>query len=222
MGRQRYRVSNDPYFPAFVAGAGVGAIIAYANMFLAFAEVFVVGAILGGLSTYYFLKRRQLDTEIAKAKSDKGSVIYLPGSAYYFFLKKVLQDARTRILVGMYVIYLGERVSELIRIISESRAKEKLVAVEDLKDSKNREVVLTLRKMGIDARIAPGRNTQHMKVVVVDDWVIIGSHDWTESALKQNDEMSIAVRNKTIADKVSEDIRRIAKGEKVGKYETFI
>ena len=61
-----------------------------------------------------------------------------------------------------------------------------------------------------------GGNVQHLKVVVADDWVVIGSHNWTDRALSQNDEISIAIRDPVTADVAYHDILNVARGLRVG------
>jgi len=138
-------------------------------------------------------------------------------------LLDALRSARERIGVAMYVVKRGRFVDELIKALRDSPAGTKVVVLESHDRgeflSSNKEVVEYLRRYGVDARLAPGRNVQHLKLVVVDDWVVIGSHNWTDRALTSNDEVSIAVRDRAIADMAFEDIKRVYRGERIGGIE---
>lgn len=64
---------------------------------------------------------------------------------------------------------------------------------------------------GVDARYASGGNLLHQKVVVIDDdTCLVGSHNWSDSALKFNHEVSELVRSKTQAKRMRERIAGIA------------
>lgn len=146
--------------------------------------------------------------------------VYLPGPVYLPVVEDLIRSAQERVGIAMYVVKPGRLVQRLIDAVVESRATTKLVVLESEDRGErlveNREVVDYLRRHGVDARLAPGRNTQHLKVVVADDWVVIGSHNWTDRALSSNDEVSIAIRDRELADRAMNDILRIARGEKIG------
>ena len=179
-----------------------------------------MGAILGFSigSIYKTLLDRDIQVVEVIRDSDYGSVVYLPGSSYHRFVTKLIEEAAERVYVAVYVASIGPRSKQLLDAVVKSSAREKLVVLESERDapgSQNREVVEYLRKRGVEAMLAPGRNTQHLKLVVADDWVVVGSHNWTERALARNDEVSIAIRSRRLAERAIEDIKKVAKGEKI-------
>lgn len=59
----------------------------------------------------------------------------------------------------------------------------------------NKEVVDYLKSAGVDAKLDSARFKTHDKLVIIDDEVIfIGNHNWTLSALKYNNEVSVRIK----------------------------
>lgn len=158
----------------------------------------------------------------AKPRASTGCVeaTYLPGPAYLGFVRDLILRAERRVAVAMYVVKRGRLVDELLAALTRSRAREKLVVLESRDVGgpmrSNAEVVEWLRRRGVNAVLARGSNVQHLKLVVVDDWVVVGSHNWTDRALSRNDEVSIAIRDPAIADAAYRDVTNVARGIRVG------
>lgn len=54
---------------------------------------------------------------------------------------------------------------------------------------------------GIDVQMDNDTDTDHMKIVMIDGYLVyVGSHNWSESALYHNNEMSVKVTNEEVAD----------------------
>ena len=197
-----------------VSGLATGFILGY--MFSAFDPVdtfflFLVGLVTGAL----VCNIRRLNLVVVRLGDH---VVYLPGRAYLDFVRRLIRGARRRVYVAMFAATLSPSPRELIGAVAESRAREKLVVLEagdSAPLSDNERVIEYLRTRGVKAVLAPGGNTQHLKLVVADDWVIVGSHNWTERALARNDEVSIAIRSRKLAERAIEDIKKVAKGEKI-------
>ena len=62
-----------------------------------------------------------------------------------------------------------------------------------------------LARVGVNATWDPGGVRTHCKLVVIDRYlVLLGSHNWTESALSYNHETSVLIRSEEAAE---EEIR---------------
>lgn len=199
---------------AAVSGLAVGFVLGHAfstsDVFGA-VSLFLIGVVAGAL----IRNVRRLNFVVVRLGDH---VVYLPGRAYLDFMRRLIRGARKRVYVAMFAATLSPSPRALIDAVAESRAREKLVVLETGDSaplSDNERVVEYLRARGVKAVLAPGGNTQHLKLVVVDDWVVIGSHNWTERALTQNDEVSVAIRSKRLAERAARDVKRVARGEKL-------
>ena len=68
-----------------------------------------------------------------------------------------------------------------------------------------------LKSHGVDVHIFTLRETMHAKVVVVDSKIVVfGSHNWSESALVYNHEVSIFIRSLTFAKELASYIENLA------------
>jgi phosphatidylserine/phosphatidylglycerophosphate/cardiolipin synthase-like enzyme len=68
-----------------------------------------------------------------------------------------------------------------------------------------------LRRAGIEVRMESPSTRSHMKVVVVDGrYVLLGSHNFTQSAFRYNRELSIMTESPCLARKVIQYLRGVA------------
>ena len=124
---------------------------------------------------------------------------------YYRSLINDLKNAKEKILVAMYsMIYDPDDpfdwANDLIRELV--KAEERGVNVEVILEyrthngymDENLEAYHYLREHGVDVRLDRDKDTDHMKLVVIDGEIIyVGSHNWTEAALYYNHETSIRI-----------------------------
>ena len=69
----------------------------------------------------------------------------------------------------------------------------------------NKKTADLLRSQGIKVKTLPGARVVHAKIIIADDFsAIIGSHNWTESSLTRNFELSIITREKRIVVETTE------------------
>ena len=64
----------------------------------------------------------------------------------------------------------------------------------------NKGMIEYLKKGGIEAKFDSGKKTLHVKLIIIDDSVIIGSTNLGFSALERNNEASVLIRNKESAE----------------------
>ena len=126
------------------------------------------------------------------------------------YTKRVLpliSKANESVLVIMYVAkYDPDDPADPANDILEAlvNASERGVSVRVILEgdvSTNNETARFLSSHGVDVRYDPDGITTHSKLVVIDgEFVVLGSHNWTESALAYNHETSILLKSEKIAD----------------------
>lgn len=136
---------------------------------------------------------------------------------------KAVREARQSIDVVMYLVSLspGDVDTAVYRLINEliKAHKRGLVVTVILDqnyglDDKNILCFKVLKDAGITVFYDDPRIITHSKVIVVDsEIVIIGSANWTESAVRRNYETNILVKSKKIAEILLEDFSKIQKNK---------
>lgn len=67
-----------------------------------------------------------------------------------------------------------------------------------------------LKSQGIEVKLDYGHDTDHMKLVIIDNKIVyIGSHNWSESALYYNHEISVRIVSESLAKKAKEYFYRL-------------
>jgi len=119
---------------------------------------------------------------------------------YYRALLSILRNANKSIYVVMYVVKYDPRepndpVNTLLRILANmsSRGLDVRVVVDDETYNSYPETVEFLKSSGVAVKLDESKSrTTHAKIVIVDNaTAVLGSHNWTESALAYNREASI-------------------------------
>ena len=139
------------------------------------------------------------------------SVELLPDEEYYRKAISAIENSRESVYVMMFLMKYDpgdsfDWANDLIRALVSARRRgvEVHVLLEDSLDD-NRAAYEYLRSNGVDVSFDSPQTTLHAKVIVIDgEIVFIGSHNWSESALYWNHEMSVRIYSKEIAEKVIE------------------
>lgn len=148
-------------------------------------------------------------TSLKKAIST--SIILLPDREYYPMAKKLIERANKTILVAIYVIKYDPReendpVNVLLRelVKAKKRGLDVRVLVDDATQRSYKQTIKFLRDNGVLVRLdESSRITTHVKLVIVDHkYLLIGSHNWTESALSYNHEYSALIISPDLAKNV--------------------
>ena len=131
---------------------------------------------------------------------------------YFQIAKKMIQEAKSTIQVmmfemGYYEKYAGTPSNLLIKELID--AKKRGVKVEvilevkegaDRTTERNRHTGKILSNGGVEVIYDPLFKTTHTKLMVVDGHLtLMGSTNWTHSALTNNNEVSVLVRSKEVA-----------------------
>jgi len=179
--------------------------------------VFVLGVIIG-----YFIavqvSQSPLQPSTRGILVPENNVLFLPDDAYYGNLTWYLDRANKSVYVVMYVVkYDTSQYNDPVNVIlrklvdlHKSGVNVKVVVDDETKNSYP-ETINYLVGNGVPIRLdeSQGRTT-HCKIVVIDDqYVFIGSHNWTESALKYNHETTLLVNSSELASQVEKYIESI-------------
>jgi len=137
---------------------------------------------------------------------------------YYEKLLELLDRANRSVYVIMYVAkYDPKEVGDPVNVILEklsrlnSRGVEVRVVLDDETYRSYSETVNYLKSSGIGVKLDPSSGvTTHAKVVVIDGWVVfVGSHNWTESALTRNNEVSVIIYSEEVARRLLEYFEKL-------------
>lgn len=119
---------------------------------------------------------------------------------YYRTLPSILGNAKKSIYVVMYVVKYDPRepddpVNMLLETLvnMSSRGLDVRVVVDDETYTSYPETIEFLKNSGVFLKLDEYKSrTTHAKIVIVDnETAVLGSHNWTESALTNNHEASI-------------------------------
>ncbi len=146
-----------------------------------------------------------------KIITQPGRIIVLADKEYYETLTSLIQHAHQSIDLTMFifkttkspknkaVLLAGELVKAAKRRVRVRVILEKSDYDESL-NRENRRVGRKLRKKGIKVIFDSPETTTHAKLVVIDNrYCLVGSHNFTHSALAYNHELSLLVDSRTLA-----------------------
>ncbi len=81
-------------------------------------------------------------------------------------------------------------------------------------ERKSREAYELLRKKGVPVYYDDKERITHDKILVIDNYVtIVGSTNWTYSALKKNHEASVLIKSQSVAEAFLEKLKTISKSQ---------
>jgi phosphatidylserine/phosphatidylglycerophosphate/cardiolipin synthase-like enzyme len=148
-------------------------------------------------------------------------VAFLGNEDYFEALMAHLSRAKHEVVVSMFLFAPGEhennRANQVLAALAEAAKRGVRVRVfldqseqEDFSTEANRSAAAALRQHGVAVRFdSPGRTT-HTKLVVIDRrYVFIGSHNWTHSALRHNNEASVLIDSPKMAREILAYVQRI-------------
>ena len=143
-----------------------------------------------------------------------GQIIVLADREYYDTLTSLIQHARQRIDMTMFIFKTTSsprnRAVLLVKELGRAAARKTRIRVilekSDYDDNLNKEnskVAKKLRKKGIKVIFDSPKTTTHAKLVVVDRrYCLVGSHNLTHSALAYNHELSLLVDSRDLAEEL--------------------
>ncbi len=145
-----------------------------------------------------------------------GQVMLLADREFFPVLFSLIGSAHHSVDVGMYLFKLGKgknnKTTRLLREMRRIRARGIMVRVmleesdyNDKLNHENHQTATRLRRAGIMVKFDRPRPTTHVKTVVIDRrYTFLGSHNFTNSALGRNHELSLLIDDRTLAAQVSD------------------
>jgi len=142
----------------------------------------------------------------------------LENGAYGFALINQIHHAKRRIICAFYLFKITESPRNLPRtvagelIAAQRRGVDVTVILEGGKpiEKENRTATRLLAQGGVRVIFAPAGVTTHAKAISIDDrFVLIGSHNLTQSALSRNNELSLMVDSPQLAAQVRRYLERL-------------
>lgn len=130
---------------------------------------------------------------------------------YVRVVERLVNESQQRVFVLMYVVHLDDDgpVQRLMQALASavSRGVQVRVALDAGKDrlsgapdDKNNAAVTWLRAHQVPVILDEFERTSHSKILVIDGrWVVLGSHNWTRSAIMSNREASVLMDDRRLA-----------------------
>jgi len=134
---------------------------------------------------------------------------------YYPEVLDLIRNAEKSIYLVMYGIQLkGRDEKDMVNTLLEEliEAKRRGVRVKVILETSgkeewgeyvteiNEEVMRVLKSEGIQVHLDDKKITTHAKVLVVDDEItVLGSHNWTFAAFERNNESSVKITSRPVA-----------------------
>ena len=157
--------------------------------------------------------------------SGDGRLRLLEDGNYFPALMRAVDGAKSEIVMSFFLFKTnGYRTSYTDRLLAGLvRAAKRGVRVRiilergddtkgSLVDTSNRETAARLRQEGIDVAFDSPRVTTHTKVAVIDErYILLGSHNLTNSALKYNHELSVFIDSPSLAGETLRYIKSLHK-----------
>lgn len=144
-------------------------------------------------------------------KTRPGDIRILPDKEYFDTLISLIQDARQRIDLIMFVFKTTKspknRPTHIIRELIKARKRGVHVQVlleksgyDENLNKENKKVARLLKKNKITVKFDSPDTTTHTKLVVIDQqYSFVGSHNFTHSALAYNHEFSLLIDSEQLA-----------------------
>jgi predicted nuclease with TOPRIM domain len=160
-----------------------------------------------------------LEARIRELEETSHEVYILTDQAYYYSVRADLQRANRSILVAMYSMvydpyhdpphWANDLIEELInakrrgvnvRVIIEYRTYSGFL-------DNNLRTCSYLFSNGVSVTLDDKPDTDHLKLVIIDDEIIyVGSHDWNEPSLFSDHEISVKIVSEKLAQTLKEYI----------------
>jgi len=148
----------------------------------------------------------------------KKPIEILENREYYYELLELINSANETIYVIMYVMKYDpddpfDPANDLIRaLVNASNRGVNVNVILESEVSTNDEAYWYLKSNGVSVYYDNGSRT-HAKIVIIDSRIIIvGSHNWTESALWYNNEVSLIVYSRELANHLISYFNEILEG----------
>jgi phosphatidylserine/phosphatidylglycerophosphate/cardiolipin synthase-like enzyme len=148
-------------------------------------------------------------------------VTWLANEAHFDALISHLAQAQHEIVISMFLFAPGDHQNNRATQVKEAliEAVKRGVQVrlflevsdgEDFSTEANRAVAEELGRQGITVHFDSPTQTTHTKLVIIDQhYVLLGSHNFTHSALRHNNEASVLIESPKLAQQALAYLQRI-------------
>jgi len=166
----------------------------------------IVIVIAAGFVSVY-AKSKQMQT-----MPDRCRAVLLSNENFFPVLLKSIDEAQNEIMMSVFSFKAGEHQNSYPDRIAGHLAKavkrgvKVTVVLETTRDKsdelnmQNRKTGRLLEERGVKVFFDSPQKTTHTKLTVIDQTlVLLGSHNFTQSALKYNNEMSLLLKNPGLA-----------------------
>lgn len=142
----------------------------------------------------------------------------LENGAYGAALTNRIHQAKRRVICAFYLFRVGESAGNRPRavaaeLIAASKRGVKVTVILEGNQpvaAENRATARMLSQGGVRVLFPAGRAATHAKAVSIDDrYVLIGSHNLTQSALRRNNELSVVLDSPQLAAEVREYLEQL-------------
>ena len=175
----------------------------------------VLGIAIGASGAYIVLRAMGARTVAGLLQAE-----LLPNAAYVARVSELISNAKKSVYVVMYVMKYDPRegtesdpANRLVALVAEAAARglDVRVIVDDVTKQSYPETIAYLKSRGVPVRLDPKAGvTTHAKIVIVDgECAVVGSHNWTESALSENNELSVLLCSEELVSEVSDYFMRL-------------
>ncbi|EHP85760.1 phospholipase D-like domain-containing protein [Methanotorris formicicus] len=128
---------------------------------------------------------------------EERDIVVLNDEKYFYYVLNIIKSAEREIDIIMFSMFRCKQTEELLNALIEARKRGVMVRIILNKEvESNKEAKNYLASERISVKYSKTR--VHNKLVIVDDIVVVGSHNWTDSGLFENKESSIAIRDKKV------------------------
>ncbi|MEM1740769.1 MAG: phospholipase D-like domain-containing protein [Desulfurococcaceae archaeon] len=172
--------------------------------------VFIIGVVVGYIVTYEALVNRIIETTKI-TQIPLGNLEFLPDRDYYSKLLELLNNTNRSVYIIMYVVkYDPKETQDPVNVILRKLVELHLrgvnvkIIIDDETLNNYPETIEYLLANNIPVKLDESKNKlTHTKMVVIDEEIVlIGIHNWTESALSYNHETSLLVQSRDLAKQV--------------------
>src|SRR3989338_6870976 len=158
----------------------------FSILLLFFAFGFTIATLL-----FYHPNANFPSTQISAGDAE---LIPLVDRNYFPTVLEKINSASERIDMAMFEFKFYENEENKIRVLLDKSDWNPSI------EKDNKGMIEYLKKGGIEAKFDSGKKTLHVKLIIIDDSVIIGSTNLGFSALERNNEASVLIRNKESAE----------------------
>jgi phosphatidylserine/phosphatidylglycerophosphate/cardiolipin synthase-like enzyme len=135
-------------------------------------------------------------------QTKKTKIELLNDEKYYYYVLNLISSAKKEINIIMFSIYKCKKTEDILHELINARKRGVMVRVIlDGEVESNRLIKHLLSSERIPVKLTERQRTHNKLIIVDDEIVVLGSHNWTDKALFENRESSVAIIDKKIVNK---------------------